>query len=114
MKHKISFFTTPLPQPYITGAGATWTGQLHPKGSGNATSWITLDRYGDGPNANGNPSYQVYNNTNYAGRENPAMFEQGADSSASSITFRNNVFINTGTMLGPKHGAMHHAAIADC
>ena len=46
---------------------------------------------------NGNHGYQVYNNTIYAGRGNPAMFEQGAESSASSIAFKNNIFINTGT-----------------
>ncbi len=46
---------------------------------------------------NGNHGYQVYNNTIFAGRGNPAMFEQGADSSGSSIAFQNNIFINTGT-----------------
>lgn len=30
-------------------AGATWTGRLHPKGSGNAANWIVVDRYGEGP-----------------------------------------------------------------
>jgi len=30
-------------------AGATWTGCLHPQGSGSATQRIVLDRYGDGP-----------------------------------------------------------------
>jgi len=29
-------------------AGATWTGQLHPKGSGSAMNWIAIDRYGEG------------------------------------------------------------------
>jgi hypothetical protein len=46
---------------------------------------------------NGNHGYQIYNNTICAGRGNPAMFEQGADSSASSIAFKNNIFINSGT-----------------
>lgn len=44
----------------------------------------------------GNHGYQVYNNTVYAGRGNPALFEQGANSSGSSISFKNNIFINTG------------------
>ena len=53
---------------------------------------------------NGNHGYQVYNNTVYAGRGNPKMFEQGADSSGSSISFKNNIFINTGagTFRAPK------------
>jgi hypothetical protein len=52
----------------------------------------------------GNHGYQVYNNTICAGSGNPAMFEQGADSSGSSILFQNNIFINagTGTFLAPK------------
>jgi hypothetical protein len=52
----------------------------------------------------GNHGYQVYNNTIYVRNDNPAMFEQGADSSGSSIVFQNNVFINagTGTFRAPK------------
>ncbi|MCY3018812.1 MAG: right-handed parallel beta-helix repeat-containing protein [Planctomycetota bacterium] len=52
----------------------------------------------------GNHSYQVYNNTIYARNGNPAMFEQGADSSGSSISFKNNIFVNagTGTFVAPK------------
>jgi len=46
---------------------------------------------------NGNHDYRVYNNTIIAGRDNPAMFEQGADSDQSSILFQSNIFINTGT-----------------
>lgn len=45
----------------------------------------------------GNHGYQVYNNTIYARNGNPAMFEQGADSGESSISFRNNIFINAGS-----------------
>ena len=45
----------------------------------------------------GNHGYRVYNNTIYASRGNPAMFEQGAESSGSSILFQNNLFINAGT-----------------
>jgi hypothetical protein len=30
-------------------SGSAWTGQLRPQGSGNAKSWIILDRYGKGP-----------------------------------------------------------------
>lgn len=45
----------------------------------------------------GNHGYQVYNNTIFAGRNNPPMFEQGAASDGSDITFRNNIFINSGT-----------------
>jgi hypothetical protein len=52
---------------------------------------------------NGNHDYRVYNNTIYANRGDPAMFEQGADSSASSILFQNNIFINAGT--GTFHAA---------
>ncbi len=53
---------------------------------------------------NGNHGYQVYNNTISAGSGNPAMFEQGADSSGSSILFQNNIFINAGkgTFFAPK------------
>lgn len=29
-------------------SGATWTGQLHPKGSGRSDAWIEVDRYGEG------------------------------------------------------------------
>ena len=52
----------------------------------------------------GNHDYHVYNNTIYAGRGNPAMFEQGADSSGSAILFQNNIFVNagTGTFHSPK------------
>ena len=52
----------------------------------------------------GNHDYQVYNNTDLRRNGNPAMFEQGADSSGSSIVFQNNIFINagTGTFLAPK------------
>lgn len=52
----------------------------------------------------GNHGYQVYNNTIYAGNGNPKMFEQGADSSASTIEFKNNIFINMGkgTFSAPK------------
>ncbi len=52
----------------------------------------------------GNHNYQVYNNTIYVRNGNPAMFEQGANSSESSITFQNNIFINdgSGTFLAPK------------
>lgn len=52
---------------------------------------------------NGNHGYRIYNNTIYAGRGDPAMFEQGADSSGSSILFQNNLFINAGT--GSFHAA---------
>ena len=45
----------------------------------------------------GNHGYQVYNNTIFVRNGAPAMFEQGADSSGSSIAFRNNIFINAGT-----------------
>ncbi len=30
-------------------AGSTWTGRLHPQGSGTAAAPILLDRYGEGP-----------------------------------------------------------------
>ena len=52
----------------------------------------------------GNHDYRVYNNTIYTNRGNPAMFEQGADSSRSSILFQNNIFIHagTGTFRAPK------------
>ena len=46
---------------------------------------------------NGNHGYQVYNNTVYVRDGNPAMFEQGADSSGSSIVFMNNIFMNAGS-----------------
>lgn len=46
---------------------------------------------------NGNHGYQVYNNTIFVSRNNPPMFEQGASSSGSDITFKNNIFINSGT-----------------
>ena len=45
----------------------------------------------------GNHGYQVYNNTIYVSRSNPPMFEQGAASNGSDITFKNNIFINSGT-----------------
>ncbi len=45
----------------------------------------------------GNLGYQVCSNTTYARNGNPAMFEQGADSSGSSIVFKNNIFIKAGT-----------------
>jgi hypothetical protein len=45
---------------------------------------------------NGNHDYQVYNNTVYVGRGDPALFHQGADSSGSSILFRNNLILNAG------------------
>ncbi|MCU0796551.1 MAG: autotransporter-associated beta strand repeat-containing protein [Akkermansiaceae bacterium] len=45
----------------------------------------------------GNHGYQVYNNTIFVSRNNPPMFEQGAASTGSDITFRNNIFINSGT-----------------
>jgi hypothetical protein len=53
---------------------------------------------------NGNHGYQVYNNTVYARNGNPAMFQQGADSSGSSIVFKNNIFINagSGSFVAPK------------
>lgn len=44
----------------------------------------------------GNHNYRVYNNTIYTQNGNPRMFEQGADSSQSSILFQNNIFINAG------------------
>ena len=52
----------------------------------------------------GNHGYQVYNNTIYVQNGNAAMFEQGADSGESSISFRNNIFINAGkgTFVAPK------------
>ena len=52
----------------------------------------------------GNHGYQVYNNTIYARNSDPAMFEQGAESGESSITFQNNIFINagSGTFRAPK------------
>lgn len=46
---------------------------------------------------NGNHGYQVYNNTIFVSRGNPPVFEQGASSTGSDITFRNNIFINSGT-----------------
>ncbi len=53
---------------------------------------------------NGNHGYQVYNNTVYVRNGNPAMFQQGADSSGSSIVFKNNIFMNagSGSFLAPK------------
>jgi autotransporter-associated beta strand protein len=45
----------------------------------------------------GNHGYQVYNNTIFVSRNNPPMFEQGAASTGSDITFKNNIFINSGT-----------------
>ena len=45
----------------------------------------------------GNHGYQVYNNTIFVSRSNPPMFEQGASSTGSDITFKNNIFINSGT-----------------
>jgi autotransporter-associated beta strand protein len=45
----------------------------------------------------GNHGYQVYNNTIFVSRANPPMFEQGASSTGSDITFKNNIFINSGT-----------------
>lgn len=51
----------------------------------------------------GNHGYQVHNNTIYVRNGNPAMFEQGADSSGSSILFQNNIFINAGS--GPFRAA---------
>ena len=45
----------------------------------------------------GNHGGQVHNNTIYARDGNPAMFQQGAESSGSSIVFRNNIFINAGS-----------------
>lgn len=45
----------------------------------------------------GNHGYQVYNNTIFVSRNNPPMFEQGAASNGSDITFKNNIFINSGT-----------------
>lgn len=52
----------------------------------------------------GNHGYRVYNNTICANCGNPALFEQGADSSGSSILLQNNIFINdgTGTFRAPK------------
>jgi hypothetical protein len=44
----------------------------------------------------GNHGYQIYNNTVVAGFGDPAMFEQGADSRASTIDFVNNILVNTG------------------
>lgn len=46
---------------------------------------------------NGNHGYQVYNNTVFVGNGNPPVFEQGAASTGSDITFRNNIFFNSGT-----------------
>lgn len=45
----------------------------------------------------GNHGYQVYNNTIFASRASPPLFEQGAASSGSDITFRNNLFVNSGS-----------------
>lgn len=45
----------------------------------------------------GNHGYQVYNNTIFVSRGNPPVFEQGGASTGSDITFRNNIFINSGT-----------------
>lgn len=45
----------------------------------------------------GNHDYRVYNNTIIAGRGNPVMFLQGAESSGSSILFQNNIFVNAGS-----------------
>ena len=46
---------------------------------------------------NGNHGYKVYNNTIFVSRNNPPVFEQGAASTGSDITFKNNIFINSGT-----------------
>lgn len=46
---------------------------------------------------NGNHGYQIYNNTVFISKGNPPVFEQGAASTGSDITFRNNLFINSGT-----------------
>lgn len=45
----------------------------------------------------GNHGYQVYNNTIFISRGNPPVFEQGGASTGSDISFRNNIFINSGT-----------------
>jgi hypothetical protein len=45
---------------------------------------------------NGNHGYHIYNNTVVAGRGDPEMFHQGADSRGSTILFQNNIFVNTG------------------
>ena len=45
----------------------------------------------------GNHGYQVYNNTIFISKANPPVFEQGAASNGSDITFKNNIFINLGT-----------------
>jgi hypothetical protein len=52
----------------------------------------------------GNHGYQVYNNTVYVRSGNPSMFEQGADSTGSSIVFANNIFVNAGSgaVVAPK------------
>ena len=46
---------------------------------------------------NGNHGYQVYNNTVFVSKGNPPVFQQGAASTGSDITFKNNIFINSGT-----------------
>ncbi len=45
----------------------------------------------------GNHGYQIHNNTIFIRNGNPTVFHQGAASTGSDITFRNNIFINQGT-----------------
>jgi len=46
---KVNGFTFQPGDRLLLKAGSSWTGQLHPQGSGSATNWIMLDRYGEGP-----------------------------------------------------------------
>jgi hypothetical protein len=47
---KVNLTTFQPGDALLLKSGATWTGQLWPKGSGRAGAQITLGKYGDGPN----------------------------------------------------------------
>jgi len=85
--------TTFLPgDAILLKAGSTWTGQLHPKGSGTAAARIVLDRYDSGPK--------------------PLIHGGGLDSAAVLLqdqqywTIRNLEITNNGTTATRKKGIL--------
>ncbi len=84
-------------------AGSTWTGCMHPQGSGNATNWIGMDRYGDGPkpiiHGGGIASGAVFlENQQYWSIRNLEVSNQGSPAAKKvGILVRNN---SVGTLSG--------------
>ncbi len=94
-------------------AGASWTGQLHPRGSGSDANWIVLDRYGEGeaPLIHGGgiaDGAVLLENQQYWSIRNLEITNQGGSAAKKmGILIRNN---SVGTLSGieVKNCHIHH------